>query len=209
MTNVFLKPNNPLLYKVAKKLEAKNLKEKWFLKIVKEMKDIAGVNQHNEKNKTVMVGLAAPQIGYSIQLVFVDVSASSKRDGKYGSNIFMVNPEIISKSKRKKTGREGCYSAKLDCCDVDGVVERHEKVKVKYLNLDGVEVVDEFVGFTSVIVQHEVDHLNGKVFVHRIKKEKDLHLVFPSEIADYRKNFKKWKRTLDPKLYWKDVVQIK
>ena len=50
------------------------------------------------------------------------------------------------------------------------------------MNLEGQELLEEFSGFTAVIIQHEVDHLNGKVFVHRIKNEKDLHLVFPSEI---------------------------
>lgn len=203
---IFLKPSNPILYQKAKGVSKSDLNKKWFLDIVEKMKSVAGVNQHNDKNKTVMVGLAAPQIGYSIQLVFVDVSASMKRDGKYGKNVFMVNPQIVSKSKKTKPGREGCYSTKMECCDVDGIVSRHEKVKVKYMNLDGEVVTEEYDGFTSVIIQHEVDHLNGKVFVHRIKNEKDLHLVFPSEIVDYRKNFKKWKRTLDPKTYWKDVV---
>lgn len=205
----FLKPNNPILYQKAKLIDKKDLKSKWFLRIVEEMKNISGGFQHNKKNKTVMVGLAAPQIGYSIQLAFVDISASAKRDGKYGNNLFILNPKIISKSKKIKKGREGCYSCKGEGLDYDGVVPRYEKVKVKYMTLEGEEKVEEFDGFTSVIFQHEIDHLNGKVFIHRIKNEKDLHLVFNSEIQNYRENWKKWKKTLDPKIYWKDVAKIK
>ncbi len=209
MTVNFLKPNNPLLYQKAKLVDKKDLKQKWFLNIVDEMKSISGAFQHNVKNKTIMVGLAAPQIGYSIQLVFVDVSASSKRDGKYGNNLFMVNPKIISKSKKINRGREGCYSCKGESFDYDGIVSRHSEVKVKYTNLEGDEIIESFNGFTSVIIQHEVDHLLGKVFIHRIESEKDLHIVFNSEIQKYREEFKKWKRTLDPKVYWKDVVKLK
>lgn len=73
----------------------------------------------------------------------------------------------------------------------------------------GEEVTQEFEGFTARIIQHEVDHLNGKVFVHSIKKEKDLHIVFDSECKDYGKKFATWKRTLNPKIYFSDVVKRK
>lgn len=208
MKDTFLKPDNPLLYKIAKPVNKKDLKEKWFLDILEQMKSVAGVSQTKDENKRTMVGLAAPQVGQSVRLVFIDVSATKNRDRNKNKNIFMVNPEIISKSKKLVRGREGCYSAGLGICDVDGIVARHEKVKVKYTNLDGQELVEEFSGFTAVIIQHETDHLNGKVFVHRIKNEKDLHLVFPSETKNYRKNWKNWKRTMPPKIYFKEVAKV-
>jgi peptide deformylase len=127
---------------------------------------------------------------------------------KCGTNMFVVNPQIISYGKKKSKGREGCYSCRPENFDVRGVVERSEKVKVKFLDLDGKENVQEFSGFTSVIMQHEIDHLNGKVFPHRIKNEKDLHIVFDSEYKLHKKNYKKWKRTMSPRLYFKDVCKI-
>lgn len=94
----------------------------------------------------------------------------------------------------------------MGSCDVWGIVERHNEVTIEYLNLEGVKIINKFAGFTSVIIQHEIDHLQGKVFIHKIKDEKNLHIVFPSETKEYRNNYKKWKRTLNPKIYWKDVV---
>ncbi len=208
MTNIFLRPNNKLLYRKSKAIKRKDLKEKWFLDIVEEMRKIAGVNQHKDKNKPIMVGLAAPQIGHSLQLIFIDLSATSKRDNKFGDNLFMINPTITTFSKQKERGREGCYSCKPEDFDVRGIVERSKKVKVKFMDLNGEDQEIELIDFTAVIAQHEVDHLNGKVFVHRIKKEKDLHIVFDSEYKLHKKNYKKWKRTISPQLYFKDICKI-
>lgn len=204
----FLEPNDPNLYKIAKKVPKKNLQEKWFLDIVEEMKVTAGVNQHKNKNTPIMVGLAAPQIGYSLQLVFVDFSAKVTRGKEYVKNIFMVNPEILEYGKQMKRGREGCYSTKIDWCSFNGIVKRAQKVKVKYMTLDGMEKIEDVSGFTAVIIQHEVDHLNGKVFVEHIQKEKDLHIVLEGESSKYKKNFLNWRRIIDPKYYFENIVKI-
>lgn len=208
MTKEFIKPDNQILYQVAKQIKKADLKKAWFLKIVKEMKDVAGINQHSDKSKPIMVGLAAPQLGYSFKIVFVDLSATAKRDDKYGSNLFMINPRILKYMGKKSKGKEGCYSAKTEVCDFRGLVNRNEKVLVEFMSLSGEIIREEFSGFTAVIVQHEVDHLNGKIFIHRIKNEKDLHVVFPSEYKLHKKNCKTWKRTLNPKTYFKDVAKI-
>jgi peptide deformylase len=71
MTKEFAKPDNQILYKQAKEVKKADMKKDWFLKIIKEMKDVAGVNQHSDKSKPIMVGLAAPQLGYSFKIVFV------------------------------------------------------------------------------------------------------------------------------------------
>lgn len=207
MAKQFVNPDNQILYKEAKEIKKGDLKSDWLLKIVEEMKSVAGVNQHKDKNKTIMVGLAAPQIGYPYKIIFVDLSATAKRDDKFGQNLFVINPKILKYGKKKVKGREGCYSVKLGEQDIDGVVERSESVVVEFMDLNGEKHVQEFSGFTAVIFQHEIDHLNGKVFVHKIKKEKDLHIVFQSEYKKYKKNYKTWKRTLDPKIYFKDVAK--
>ncbi len=78
--------------------------------------------------------------------------------------VVMVNPEILEFSSETCLGEEGCLSVP----DERGQVERAEMVKVKYLTLQGKAVETIFHGFPARIVQHEVDHLNGILFVERI-----------------------------------------
>ncbi len=78
--------------------------------------------------------------------------------------VVMVNPEILEFSNEVCLGEEGCLSVP----DERGQVERAEMVKVKYLTLQGETIESVFHGFPARIVQHEVDHLNGILFVERI-----------------------------------------
>lgn len=208
MRDVFLRPDNTLLYTKAKVVSKTDLKNKWFLNIIRKMKEVAGVNQHGDMSRPIMVGLAAPQIGYPYQIIFVDISAKIQRGKSYGENIFMVNPVVKKYSKERLKGREGCYSTKLSECDVRGMVNRSTKVLVEYMTIAGDVVTQEFSGFTAVIIQHEVDHVNGKVFVHRITNKNDLHIVFPTEYKKYKKECMTWARTLDPKIYFKDIAKL-
>jgi peptide deformylase len=207
--SVFLPPSDLRLYEVSKEVPAADIKKAYVKNICKKMREVAGANQVRDKNKAVMVGLAAPQIGFQYRIVFVDMCATRGRNHQENNNIFMINPVIISKSRKLVNDREGCFLAMSEMCSFHGMVLRSEKVKVRYLSEGGEEVTQEFEGFTARIIQHEVDHLNGKVFVHSIKKEKDLHIVFDSECKDYGKKFATWKRTLNPKIYFSDVVKRK
>ncbi len=78
--------------------------------------------------------------------------------------IVMVNPEILEKSTVTILGEEGCLSVP----DERGIVVRAEMVKVRYFTLDGEPIETVFHGFPARIVQHEVDHLNGVLFVERL-----------------------------------------
>lgn len=209
MQKNFLTPDNKLLYKKAKVVKKEDFKSQWFLDLLNKMKEVAGANQnHGAKNKPVMLGLAATQIGVPYKIVFVDLSATPQRDKREAKNIFLINPKIVFKSEKQIKNREGCYSTMLDTFRVNGVVERSDKVSVKYFDENGVAQRQDFSGFTAVIVQHELDHLEGKVFVHRIKNEKDLHVVFNSEWDSYKETYKKWKRTIKPEVYFKDICKI-
>ena len=93
-----------------------------------------------------------------------------------------MNPEILSvgkiptknKSKRKKSILEGCLSLPY----YYGPLTRAPKIKIKYLDEKGNETVEEFSGFLAQIVQHEIDHLNGVLFIdHIIKEKKPLYKV--------------------------------
>jgi peptide deformylase len=113
------------------------------------------------------VGVAAPQIGALIRVVVVDVSKSKLgKDNNHGL-LEMVNPEIIEKSGSKMM-REGCMSVP----DYTGNVTRAEHIVVEFTDRAGQLRVIEASGFESVAIQHELDHLDGMLFLDRVSSLK-------------------------------------
>ena len=114
------------------------------------------------------VGVAAPQIGTSQRVVVIDVSHSKlgKKENNHGL-LTMINPEVINTSG-KKTMREGCMSVP----DYTGNVDRAEEIVVQFLDRNGAEQVVKAAGFESVAIQHEIDHLDGLLFLDRISSLK-------------------------------------
>lgn len=109
------------------------------------------------------VGVAAPQIGVSLSACVVDVSANRHgKDNNHGL-LLMLNPEIIAASG-SSVMREGCMSVP----DYTGDVERATAITVSYLDLAGVSQNLEASGFEAVAIQHEMDHLDGVLFLDRI-----------------------------------------
>ena len=101
------------------------------------------------------IGLAATQVDVHERLIVIDVS--EKRD----EPMVLINPELVWRSEETRLGEEGCLS-------VPGIydgVERSIAVKVQALNLDGQSQTYEAEGMLAVCIQHEMDHLLGKVFV--------------------------------------------
>lgn len=108
------------------------------------------------------VGLAAPQINQSIRLVTIDVSEEKNQ------LITMINPEIIATGEEKDTGEEGCLS-------LPGIYEkvnRFTEVTVRFQDLEGNIVEIEADGLLAICIQHELDHLEGKVFVDHLSQLK-------------------------------------
>ncbi|TDT61641.1 peptide deformylase [Fonticella tunisiensis] len=102
------------------------------------------------------VGLAAPQVGVLKRIIVIDVGEGP---------IKLINPEIID-SEGTQTEEEGCLSIPGE----RGIVERPAEVKVKALNENGEEVIIEGTGLLARALCHEIDHLDGILFVDRIKK---------------------------------------
>ncbi|ADO76901.1 peptide deformylase [Halanaerobium praevalens] len=103
------------------------------------------------------VGLAAPQIGMLKRIAVVDI--------REGNKVILINPEIIEK-EGKAIMEEGCLSIPGETGDVI----RAEKIKVKSLNRKGKEVTFLAEGFEARAIQHEIDHLDGILFVDKIIK---------------------------------------
>ena len=103
------------------------------------------------------IGLAAPQIGILKRVLVMDCD---KTEGVYSPKV-LINPKIIWKSENEQPYEEGCLSIPETYAEV----HRPEKVKVSYKTIYGEECEDLFSDLWSTCVQHEIDHLNGKLFI--------------------------------------------
>lgn len=132
----------PVLGKVCVKVE--NVSE--VSEIIEELWEVV--------NSVKGAGLSANQIGYDVSVAVIN---------NIGDNdcFTIINPEIIEFYGDTMSLEEGCLSIP----GVVGNVKRHLSLKLKYLNEEGVECVEYFVGNSAHIIQHEVEHLNGKVYI--------------------------------------------
>jgi peptide deformylase len=110
------------------------------------------------------IGLAAIQIAIAKRVVVMDLS---KKDEAQAPQVF-INPEVTWTSEETSTHEEGCLSIP----DYYEEVERPQRVKVKYLDLDGKAHEIEADGLLATCLQHEVDHTNGVLFIDHISKLK-------------------------------------
>ena len=115
------------------------------------------------------VGLAAPQVGLSQRMVVIDAA----REDEEPAPMYLINPEIIWRSEETEICEEGCLSVP----EQNAEVERPASVRVRYTDYHGQsqEILAE--GFLAVVVQHELDHLNGILYIDRISKLKKSMLV--------------------------------
>ena len=154
--------------------------------------------EQGDKSKPVLVGLAAPQIGVSKRVIFVDVEADGK--GGTGNLQAYINPEIVEESQEQIEGYEGCRSTSRVC----GIVDRAKQVKVRAYTREGQRVEQEVSGFPAVVFQHEIDHLNGIVFVERVRSDEDLHWVEKENFPQYRLNWRNWPHKISRER-WKEI----
>lgn len=104
------------------------------------------------------IGLAAPQIGDLERIIVMDCV---KDDNEDPNPMVLINPEIIAASDEKNVYEEGCLSIP----DQFAEVTRPKQVQVRWMDLNGAEQTQEFDGLWSTCVQHEIDHLDGKLFI--------------------------------------------
>jgi peptide deformylase len=110
------------------------------------------------------IGLAAPQIGEMKRIVVMDLA----KDGETPDPIVMINPEILKYSEETITSEEGCLSIPEIYYDV----ERPAEITVKYTDLDGNEVEREAKDRLAICIQHELDHLDGVLYIDYLSRLK-------------------------------------
>ncbi|HEX5776775.1 MAG TPA: peptide deformylase [Caulobacteraceae bacterium] len=119
------------------------------------------------------IGLAAIQVGVPKRVIVMDIG--SREEGVREPRYF-VNPEILWASEEVIPYEEGCLSVP----EVYDEVERPARVKLRYLNYDGVEIEEDAEGLYAVCIQHEMDHLEGVLFIDhlsRLKRERAVKAV--------------------------------
>lgn len=141
------------LRKLSAPLNIADVKSEYFISLANSML-LTVTNPENEG-----VGIAAPQVGISKQLIAV------QRIDKEGEPFeFYVNPKIVSFSGDKKTGGEGCLSVP----GMKGLVDRYQEIVIEYNDIEDFTIKSDTVeGFTAVIFQHEIDHLNGILYIDK------------------------------------------
>ena len=126
------------------------------------------------------IGLAAVQIGILKRIIVIDISKKEEKKNP----IFLINPEIIFQSKETSTYEEGCLSLPGHFAEI----ERPAKCKIKYIDYNGKKAELEAEGLLSTCIQHEIDHLNGILFIDYLSKLKKDMII---------KKLKKQKKELD------------
>ncbi|RLC33026.1 peptide deformylase [Candidatus Woesebacteria bacterium] len=159
MIKKVVQAGGPGLRKVSKPV---NKIDKKILLLISDLKETLLAHKNPEG-----VGLAAPQIGKNLRIFVM-------RDGEKLKTV--INPEIISTSKVKAPTKKNDKNEILEGClsipHYYGPLRRGEEIKIKYLNEDGQKITETFKEFPAQIVQHEIDHLNGFLFVDRLLEQK-------------------------------------
>ena len=127
------------------------------------------------------IGLAAIQIGIAKRVVVMDVSKEADKK----EPLYFVNPEITWKSSTSTTYEEGCLSIPNQFAKI----KRADKCNVKYLDYDGVEKEIKAEGLIATCIQHEIDHLNGILFIDYLSKIKKDMII--KKLKKNKKEFNK------------------
>lgn len=123
--------------------------------------------------------MAAPQLGYNKRIIIVRDDFDDKENRHFTA---LLNPEIIKTEGQIVKDHEGCLSVPK----YYGLVPRHDKVKVKALLEDGNEVRIKADGFLARTLQHEIDHLNGILFIDHIKDDKEAWFYIDDEDGELK-----------------------
>ncbi len=152
MTNltITLYPD-PILQRKTERIAIADIKKASTKKLISNMLETMDANNG--------VGLAAPQVGKSLRLCVI-------RSNK--ETYVLVNPTIQYKSWAKETGEEGCLSFPGKFIQV----KRHKKVRVKAHDQNGESITIKAEGFLARVLQHEIDHLDGKLYIEKEAKSR-------------------------------------
>lgn len=150
---------DPLLKKVCNEVDVKNI-NKDMLDIIEDLKETLEFGSG--------LGIAAPQIGINKRIIVVGAKKENIRydDAEEIPLTVMINPIWKKISEDTDIQYEGCMSVPI----IRGKVERYKNIELTYYNENGEEIVRQLNGFFARLVQHECDHLDGIIFLEKVKE---------------------------------------
>lgn len=160
--NIITLPNSHLR---AKSKPVKDVKDPKVVELIDDMLNVV-LDWESSRKHEVAVGLAAVQVDKLIRIIIVREDFDDYRNKNFFA---MINPEIIKLEGLPVIEPEGCLSVK----DMYGKTARYPKVKFRYLDRDGRTVEKTAKGFFAKVIQHELDHLDGILYVDRVVNPKD------------------------------------
>ena len=133
--------------------------------LIEQMTD-AALDWEASRPHEISAALAAVQLDHLERVVIIRSDFEDKEAKDFTA---LINPEIVKYEGHIATDYEGCLSVR----DIYGKVPRHSKIRVKALNINGDEIRFKAEGFLARVIQHEIDHTNGIVFIDHIKENED------------------------------------
>jgi peptide deformylase len=156
---------HPLVRTPARELSAEEVRSAEVQRLIDDM--IETMHEYDG------VGLAAPQIHVSLRLAVIEVSASDERAEGGVPLTVLVNPVVTPLGEEKRAGWEGCLSIP----DLRGIVPRFPRLKLAALDREGQPWSVEAKGFFARVIQHECDHLDGRVYLDRMANMRSLTFI--------------------------------
>ena len=153
---------NPILRTKTNQLTYTEIKSVHIQKLIEDMR-------YTLLKKKYGVGLAAPQVGESLALSVIGIKPTPNRPNLEPFDTVIINPEIVETYENRKQLWEGCISCGTGNNTLFAQVPRYKKIKLRWLDEQAVKHEEILEDFVAHVAQHEVDHLNGRLFVDRVK----------------------------------------
>jgi peptide deformylase len=153
---------NPILREQARQIPKKAIPSR-------EVKSLITNMRYTLTKLDTGVGLAAPQVGQGLALAVIRIRPRKYRKNVKNFDLVMINPKISQTFGRKDQKWEGCISSGPKNASLFAKIPRYSKLKLNYFDEKGIKHNKQFDGLSAQVIQHEVDHLNGVLFVDKIK----------------------------------------
>lgn len=172
LSEAIVQKENPVLREVAKEVSLEQITSRKVETIIRRMQKALNIEEDG-------IAIAAPQIGENLRIFIVsnkvfdimeEHNGTSPSPTKAKRNLIFINPEIIKTSKEKMVMEEGCLSIRW----LYGQVQRAKKVLIKASDKDGKSFTFGGSGLMAQIFQHEIDHLNGILFIDKARGLKEM-----------------------------------
>jgi peptide deformylase len=170
---------NPILRLPARQLSSDDIASPQIQELIADMR-------YTLENRRYGVGLAAPQIGQSVSLSVIAIKPTPSRPDNPNIGFVIINPEIVRTYGELVPKWEGCLSFGSGPTSPYAQASRYEKIRIKYLDEQGIPHETDYDGLVAHVLQHEIDHLNGILFVDKVQDPKTF-----ITISEYKKRYLK------------------